>query len=40
MGAPTRCLLVYPEFASESFWNYRATRELVGARHPAAPSGS
>jgi hypothetical protein len=39
MGAPTRCLLVYPEFTSESFWNYRATCELVGARYPAAPLG-
>jgi len=39
MGAPVRCLLVYPEFTSESFWNYRATCDLVGARYPAAPLG-
>lgn len=34
-----RCLFVYPEFRSQSFWNYRATCELVGARYPAAPLG-
>jgi radical SAM superfamily enzyme YgiQ (UPF0313 family) len=39
MGGPTRCLLVYPEFTSASFWNYRATCDLVGARYPAAPLG-
>ena len=39
MKPATRCLLVYPEFRSESFWNYRATCSLVGARYPAAPLG-
>src|SRR3954471_18080865 len=34
-----RVLLVYPEFRSASFWNYRETCELVGARYPAAPLG-
>jgi len=34
-----RCLFVHPEFVSRSFWNYRATCELVGARYPAAPLG-
>ena len=34
-----RCLLIYPEFRSSSFWNYRATCELVGAKYPAAPLG-
>ena len=34
-----RCLLVYPEFTTESFWNYRSTCELAGARYPAAPLG-
>jgi len=34
-----RCLFVYPEFRSQSFWNYRATCELVGARYPATPLG-
>ena len=35
----TRCLLVYPEFRSASFWNYRDTCRLLGARYPAAPLG-
>ena len=39
MNAPTRCLLVYPEFTSQSFWNYRATCNLVDAAYPAAPLG-
>ncbi|MHC4161434.1 MAG: B12-binding domain-containing radical SAM protein [Planctomycetota bacterium] len=34
-----RCLLVYPEFRSQSFWNYRATCEVAGAKYPAAPLG-
>lgn len=34
-----RCLFVYPEFTSQSFWNYRETCELVGAKYPAAPLG-
>ncbi len=34
-----RCLFIYPQFRSESFWNYRATCELVGAKYPAAPLG-
>ncbi len=33
------CLFVYPRFTSKSFWNYRATCELVGAKYPAAPLG-
>lgn len=33
------CLFIYPEFRSSSFWNYRATCELVGAKYPAAPLG-
>jgi radical SAM superfamily enzyme YgiQ (UPF0313 family) len=39
MTHPTRCLFVYPEFRSNSFWNYRATCELVGASYPAPPLG-
>jgi radical SAM superfamily enzyme YgiQ (UPF0313 family) len=35
----TKALLVYPEFRSASFWNYRETCELVDARYPAAPLG-
>src|SRR5437763_16375140 len=33
------CLLVYPEFQSASFWNYREACEIKGARYPAAPLG-
>ncbi len=34
-----RALLVYPRFASGSFWNYRATCEAAGARYSATPLG-
>jgi hypothetical protein len=34
-----RCLFVYPQFTSQSFWNYRSTCELLGAKYPAAPLG-
>jgi radical SAM superfamily enzyme YgiQ (UPF0313 family) len=34
-----RCLLIYPEFRAPSFWNYRETCRLIGARYPAAPLG-
>jgi radical SAM superfamily enzyme YgiQ (UPF0313 family) len=30
---------VFPRFAGTSFWNYRATCQLMGARYPAAPLG-
>ena len=36
---PTRCLLLYPEFRSSSFWNYREACRIKGARYPAAPLG-
>ena len=35
----TRCLLVYPQFRSASFWNYREACRIKGARYPAAPLG-
>jgi len=35
----TRALLVYPRFSPHSFWNYRSTCELVGAKYPATPLG-
>ncbi|MDQ0357870.1 radical SAM superfamily enzyme YgiQ (UPF0313 family) [Rhodoplanes tepidamans] len=35
----TRVLMIYPEFIANSFWNYKAACELVGARYPAAPLG-
>ena len=34
-----RVLMVYPRFNAGSFWNYKATCELAGALHPAAPLG-
>lgn len=34
-----RCLLVQPSATADSFWNYHATCDLVGARYPAAPLG-
>ena len=39
MPHPTRCLLIYPEFQSASFWNYREACKIKGARYPAAPLG-
>lgn len=36
---PPRCLFVYPRFTSQSFWNYRATCEVAGAKYPASPLG-
>jgi radical SAM superfamily enzyme YgiQ (UPF0313 family) len=36
---PCKALLVFPRFAGTSFWNYRATCDLMGARYPAAPLG-
>jgi radical SAM superfamily enzyme YgiQ (UPF0313 family) len=32
-------LLVYPRFLDNTFWNYKATCEALGARYPAAPLG-
>lgn len=34
-----KCLLIYPQFVFQSFWNYRKTCELMGASYPAAPLG-
>jgi len=31
--------LIYPKFAGGSFWNYRDTCELIGAKYPAPPLG-
>ncbi|WP_284179796.1 B12-binding domain-containing radical SAM protein [Rhabdaerophilum sp. SD176] len=36
---PCNVLLVYPRFAAASFWNFRKTCEVVGARYPAIPLG-
>jgi len=32
-------LLVYPQFAAATFWNFAATCELLGVKYPAAPLG-
>jgi hypothetical protein len=34
-----KVLMIFPRFNAGSFWNYRATCELTGARYPAAPLG-
>ena len=41
IAAPHRrnVLLVYPRFSNESFWNYRKSCEVVGARYPTIPLG-
>ncbi|HXQ84241.1 MAG TPA: B12-binding domain-containing radical SAM protein [Xanthobacteraceae bacterium] len=31
--------MIYPKFATESFWNFSEACELVGARYPATPLG-
>ncbi len=36
---PCRVLMVYPRFASDSFWVYTPACEIVGARYPTAPLG-
>lgn len=37
--SPCRVLMIYPRFASNSFWNYKSTCEMVGAKYPAPPLG-
>jgi uncharacterized protein DUF4070/radical SAM family protein len=32
-------LMIYPKFATESFWNFAEACDLVGARYPAIPLG-
>jgi hypothetical protein len=39
LAALMRALLVYPEFRSASFWNYKDTCALMDGRYPAAPLG-
>jgi radical SAM superfamily enzyme YgiQ (UPF0313 family) len=38
---PPQCnaLLIHPRFSANSFWNYRATCEVVGRRYSASPLG-
>ncbi len=39
MADKVRCLLIYPEFTLRSFWNFKATCDLAGAKYPATPLG-
>ncbi|GGE89725.1 B12-binding domain-containing radical SAM protein [Stappia taiwanensis] len=39
MPTDIQVLMVYPRFQAGSFWNYRSTCELVGAKYPAPPLG-
>jgi radical SAM superfamily enzyme YgiQ (UPF0313 family) len=39
MADQCNVLMVFPRFNANSFWNYQATCEMVGARYPAAPLG-
>src|SRR6266536_695727 len=34
-----RVLLIYPRFNNASFWNFRETCNVVGARYPTSPLG-
>lgn len=34
-----KALLLYPEFSSRGFWNYKAVCRLMGAKYPASPLG-
>ena len=39
MADSCNVLMIYPRFTADSFWNYRAACDLVGARYPAPPLG-
>ena len=39
MADTCNVLMIFPRFNAGSFWNYRATCELAGARYPAVPLG-
>ena len=34
-----KALLLYPEFSSSGFWNYKDVCRLIGAKYPASPLG-
>jgi len=31
--------LIYPRFEADTFWNFRRTSEVFGAKYPASPLG-
>ncbi len=39
MTGPCKVLMIFPLFNANSFWNYKKTCDLTGARYPAAPLG-
>ena len=41
MSRPKACnvLMIYPRFTNESFWNYRESCAVVGAKYPTIPLG-
>ena len=39
MTARCNVLMIYPRFNANSFWNYQATCDMVGAKYPAPPLG-
>ncbi len=32
-------LLIYPRFDADTFWNFKRTAEVFGAKYPASPLG-
>ena len=38
-GKPPKVLLIFPTFNPNSFWSFKETCEIVGARYPAPPLG-
>src|SRR3974390_2881715 len=36
---PCNALLIYPRFEADTFWSFRRTSEVFGAKYPASPLG-
>src|SRR3974390_2034571 len=36
---PCKALLIYPRFDGDTFWNFKRTSEVFGAKYPASPLG-
>jgi radical SAM superfamily enzyme YgiQ (UPF0313 family) len=39
MARGRNVLMIYPRFNNDSFWNYRTSCEVIGARYPTIPLG-
>ena len=39
MQRACNALLIYPRFDAVTFWNFRRTAEVFGAKYPAPPLG-